>query len=297
MQYKHVLPPTTQKPHIQQRKTSQLNGLFQQLGSNFNLSTLLLAGACLQVLLLFATRYFRYAFIIPFILLGIRVTDAILIHYNLRPNPYLEDVLPGRVTAIVPAEDGEIKSQRETVTILLLGAKSNHPFGVFAPKFLELGGWLDKMTDQFDSAEPPKGFLGQTQYENKDERGAREFTSISYWRSIEDLHEFAHSPLHRDAWMWWEKNLKELNAVGINHEIFQSRAGDWENVYVNFQPTGLGATTMLKKDGEFKEGVVDQQWISPLVDARRGKLAKSSARLGREDIKYDADRPAASEYV
>ena len=128
----------------------------------------------------------------------------------------------GRRSVFVPDEDGNITDERQNVVILLLGAKSNHPFGLFAPRFMELGGWLQKMSKQFDEANPPKGFLGQTSWERKDENGGREFNFISYWRSIEDLHDYAHSPLHKEAWMWWEKTLKENNAMGINVSSFIS---------------------------------------------------------------------------
>lgn len=196
----------------------------------------------------------------------------------------------------MPDEDGKLDDERQKVTILLLGAKSNHPFGIFAPRFKEMGSWLQKMTEGFEK-EPPNGFLGQTAWERKDENGAREFNFISYWRSVEDLHEYAHSPLHREAWQWWERTLKENDYLGINHEIFEANPGHWENVYVNFQPTGMGATTVLRKGDKLEGGVVDDEWIVPLVDARRGKLAKSSARLGRDPIKYDADRPNATAYA
>lgn len=124
-----------------------------------------------------------------------------------------------------------------------------------------------------------------------------EVTLISYWRSIEDLHNFAHSPLHREAWMWWEKTLKQHNFLGINHEIFEAPAGHWENVYLNFQPTGFGATTYLKKGGKFEGGVLADEYVSPLVDARRGKLSRSSARIGIEEIEGDKDRPSAELYA
>ena len=54
-----------------------------------------------------------------------------------------------------------------------------------------------------------------------------------------------------------------------------------ENVYLNFQPTGLGATTYLRRGDKFEGGTVDDQWVSPLVQANRGKLRTSSGRLGR----------------
>ena len=124
-----------------------------------------------------------------------------------------------------------------------------------------------------------------------------EFTFISYWRSIEDLHAFAHGPLHRQAWTWWEKTLKQHDAIGINHEIYEADAGHWENVYINFQPTGLGATTYLRtNDGKVEGGEVSEEWISPLVDAGRGKLRSSAGRLRRPATKFDADRPDAGLY-
>ena len=43
-------------------------------------------------------------------------------------------------------------------------------------------------------------------------------------------------------------------------------------------------------------GEVGDKWISPLVDATRGKLRSSAGRLGRSATKFDADRPDASVY-
>lgn len=139
--------------------------------------------------------------------------------------------------------------------------------------------------------------LGQTSWTRKDERGAMEFVFISYWRSIEDLHAYAHGPLHRQAWVWWEKTLKQHDFLGINHEIYEAEKGHWENVYVNFQPTGLGATTYLRRgDGSVEDGKVGDEWISPLVQANKGPLRSSTGRLGRSATKYDADRPNEGVY-
>ena len=296
MQYNLTIPPTKARPLSQSAFAFTPAALYQQLNANFTLATLLLAGACLQATLFLILPSFRYAAFPAFFLLGMKILDALMIHYKIRSNPYMKDVFLGRRAAFVPDRNGAITDERQKVTILLLGAKSNHPFGLFEPGFMKLGQWLEAMTAQFDGPDSPKGFLGQTAWERKDERGARELNFISYWRSIEDLHEFAHSPLHREAWAWWEKTLKQHDFIGINHEIFQADPGQWENVYVNFQPTGLSASTVLRKGDKLEGGTVDDEWITPLVDARRGKLAKSSARLGRDPIKYDADRVNGSAY-
>ena len=85
--------------------------------------------------------------------------------------------------------------------------------------------------------------------------------------------------------------------IGINHEIYEAEPGQWESIYVNWQATGLGATTYLRtKDGNMKEGQVSEEWISPLVEANRGKLASSAGRMGRGATKFDADRPNAGVY-
>lgn len=60
------------------------------------------------------------------------------------------------------------------------------------------------------------------------------------------------------------------------HEVFEAPAGMWESVYLNTQPTMMGATKILRRDG--KEG--EKEWISPLVDASGGELRSSHGRRG-----------------
>ena len=296
MAYEPAVPSFSARPRSQLAWTPKWTALFQIVGTNFSLSTLILVGACLQSILVLVIRN-KYALLPAFFILFLRSIDTFLITFKFKSNPYVKDVIKGRVTALVPNEDGQITgASAQKVAVLLLGAKSNHPLGFFAPEFGEVGVHLNRMNKYFDSPESPAGFLGQTSYTRNDERGAIETTFVSYWRSIEDLHAFAHTGLHRDTWLWWEKNLKRMDAVGINHEIFLAEPGAWENVYVNFQPTMLGATTYLKKGDKLVGGNVADEWIHPLVDARRGKLAKSSGRLGWNPTQHDAIRPAAEEY-
>lgn len=265
---------------------------------NFSIYTWLLLGATIQagLIAIFSARLYTLSF--AFVLLLARLGKASWEASSNERNPYLKDVLKGRYTALLPDGDsGEITApSSRKIAVLLLGAKSNHPFGVFAPQFTETGKWLNKMTSLFDKGEV-KGFMGQSQFTRLDERGAIEFSAISYWDSIEDLWDFAHSGLHREAWQWWEKTLKQNDYVGINHEIFEADAGHWETVYGNFQPTLMGATTFLKRGDKMQGGTVADEWISPLVPAHRGKLAKSSFRFGRQqDTKHDLNRPTSDDY-
>lgn len=69
------------------------------------------------------------------------------------------------------------------------------------------------------------------------------------------------------------------------HEVFEADKGMWEGVYINFQPTLLGKTTYLKKEGKMVGGEVAEEWISPLMDASKGKLRTSNNRRGLGDKK------------
>lgn len=144
------------------------------------------------------------------------------------------------------------------------------------------------MLAELDANATSAGFLGTTNWTRKDERGAIELVNIMYWKDLASIHEFAHSPLHREAWAWWEATLKEHHFMGINHEIYEADGGAWETIYANFQPTGYAATSHFVRDGgKLESGVVSDQWIAPLVEANRGKLARSSGRLGWEPTKHD----------
>lgn len=266
---------------------------------NFSIYTWMLVGASLQALAVFLFSRGYYVLLISTVLLLLKLANSLLQVYGITKNPYLEGVIPGRTAALLPDDEtsGELKTaSSKKVVVLHLGAKSNHPFGFFAPQFGKVGEWLEKMNNEMDLGNV-KGFLGQTTFHRMDAKGAPEVNLISYWESIEDLWAYAHSGSHREAWQWWERTIKDNGYVGINHEIFEADAQHWENIYVNFQPTMMGATTHLVRGGKTAEGVVEDKWISSLVDARRGPLAKSSGRMGRPITGYDQNRVAKDEYA
>jgi hypothetical protein len=105
------------------------------------------------------------------------------------------------------------------------------------------------------------------------------------------VHAYAHSTLHREAWDYWNRTVKAHNFLGIHHEVYEADAGHWENIYANFQPTGLGATSYLRRaNGKLEGGQVSDEWLSPLLPANRGKLSTMWGRLSRgkgdENDKY-----------
>lgn len=44
-------------------------------------------------------------------------------------------------------------------------------------------------------------------------------------------------------------------------------------------------------------GIVGDEWIGPLVDARRGKMRSSAGRLGRGVMGLDEGRPTGEVYL
>lgn len=113
-------------------------------------------GACLQVLISVAFKNSNYALLPAATILSLRVVDALMIHFDLKRNPYLVgSIIKKRTTAVVPDMDGNLVAPgSQKVAIILLGAKSNHPFGVLAPEFLKTFKWLAEMNASFDGARP-----------------------------------------------------------------------------------------------------------------------------------------------
>jgi hypothetical protein len=61
---------------------------------------------------------------------------------------------------------------------------------------------------------------------------------ISYWRSLEDLQAFAQAEAHQKGFQWYMKGKHP--SIGIMHETYVVPAGNWETIYHNFVPFGLG---------------------------------------------------------
>ncbi|EXJ93283.1 hypothetical protein A1O1_01675 [Capronia coronata CBS 617.96] len=283
MSFQSVLPPATKRPRSQARWPSPSRQSLYALRENFELSTWLLLGALLQSIVVFVVPP-RYATIPLILVLGTRAANAMAITWGWKRNHYLDEAILHRTSPQIPDEDGNFhqNSAEEKVVVFLLGAKANHPLGIFGPNLKTLGDYATQMYAELDKTAPDSGFYGGSSWTNQDKNGATEFLFLSYWRSTEDIHKFAYGPLHREAWDWWNKTLEQNNHIGINHEIFEVDRKHWEAIYVNFQPTNLGATTYLRKGDKLIGGTVDDQWVSPLMDARRGKLRSSAGRLGRD---------------
>ena len=80
------------------------------------------------------------------------------------------------------------------------------------------------------------GFLGAESF------FGRTTMMLQYWRSLDHLHAYAKSraAAHLPAWRAFNKKIGVSGDVGIWHETYRISDGDYENVYVNMMPFGLG---------------------------------------------------------
>jgi hypothetical protein len=131
----------------------------QILRANFAVSTWLLMGASLQSLL-FLILPTRYALTAATLILSLRFLSKCLIALGVLHNPAMDGVIPKKTTAQVRDKDGKYSANGasgEKIVVLLLGFKSNHPFGIFAPGFKEIGDYFYRMSVQLSEGAADNG--------------------------------------------------------------------------------------------------------------------------------------------
>jgi hypothetical protein len=122
--------------------------------------------------------------------------------------------------------------------VFLIGARSSRNV---LRSFRDLGGRRGLLHMlQHLSEHPEKGLLG---YEMSTFGGL----IVQYWRSFEHLERFANDKEdpHVAAWRnYWTRVGKDTR-TGIWHETYLVRAGEYEAIYGNMPPHGLGKASSL----------------------------------------------------
>jgi len=72
--------------------------------------------------------------------------------------------------------------------------------------------------------------------------GIRNVMVVQYWRSFDHLHRYATDKdlAHLPAWAAFNRAIGENGDVGIWHETYLTKAGEYEAVYGNMPTYGLG---------------------------------------------------------
>ena len=140
-------------------------------------------------------------------------------------------VIPSRMTAEIEGD----------FVVFLIGMRINKPWKPhkWLPVLLAMPPMLKELAARKES-----GFLGCIQSMG---------VIVQYWRSFDHLEAYARSQDHRHwpAWVAFNKQMgKSRGDVGIWHETYRIRAGEYETVYSGMPPYGLGTVgTLLPASG------------------------------------------------
>lgn len=138
----------------------------------------------------------------------------------------MADVVRRRVTASVDTE----------FVVFLIGMRVNRWRSVRT--WFRIGASMPRMIRELE-ADAGSGFLGaQSWFGNPT-------IMVQYWRSFEALERYARDATreHRPAWVAFNRAVGRSGDVGIWHETYRVRPGDYEAIYNNMPPFGLARAT------------------------------------------------------
>ncbi len=133
----------------------------------------------------------------------------------------MKSVVPGRYSA----------EMEGSFVVFLIGMRINRPLAVhkWLPTLTAMGPMLRELYQH-----PELGFLRAETFWNW--RGP---IVIQYWRSFEDLERYARHGIHLTAWKHFNRTVGTDGSVGIFHETYLVKAGQYEALYVNMPVFGL----------------------------------------------------------
>jgi hypothetical protein len=154
-------------------------------------------------------------------------------------------VIPNKVTAQIEGD----------FVVFLIGMRVNKPWMLH--KWLPVFFAMPRMLKELERC-PESGFLGHILTLG---------VIVQYWRSFEHLESYARTRdmEHWPAWVAFNKRIGSSRGdVGIWHETYQVRAGEYETVYSGMPPFGLGKAGKLVPASGHK-------------DSARGRFASPAA--------------------
>ena len=124
-------------------------------------------------------------------------------------------------------------SKNDDFVVFLIGMRINRLWKIH--KWLPVAMAMPKMLKEL-SENPESGLLGFQLL------GGIPPVTVQYWKSFEHLEAYAKNrdASHYPAWKSFNQKIKNNGDVGIWHETYKIRAGDFECVYNNMPKYGLG---------------------------------------------------------
>jgi hypothetical protein len=117
--------------------------------------------------------------------------------------------------------------------VFLIGVRVNRWWKVH--QWVRVAAAMPRMIRELQ-AKPELGLLGAEAW------FGRTTIMVQYWRSMDALLDYAKNSdsQHLPAWRAFNKRVGTGGDVGIWHETYRVQPGDYESVYVNMVPFGLG---------------------------------------------------------
>jgi hypothetical protein len=117
--------------------------------------------------------------------------------------------------------------------VFMIGMRVNRWWKVW--RWLRVSATMPRMVSEL-AAHPELGFLGAEQW------FGRTTIMVTYWRSMEQLMSYSKSRdhAHLPAWKAFNRLVGTNGDVGIWHETYRVHPGDFETMYVNMPPFGVG---------------------------------------------------------
>ncbi len=138
------------------------------------------------------------------------------------------DVIQARMSAQIEGE----------FVVFLIGARLNRWWKLRQSKWV--GDAMSAMIAELEAA-PEMGFLGVESF------GFRRTILVQYWRSLEQLMAYARERdgVHFPAWARFNREIGSNGDVGIWHETYVVKPGEYECVYNNMPAYGLARVTKM----------------------------------------------------
>jgi Monooxygenase af470-like len=143
--------------------------------------------------------------------------------------------------------------------VFLIGMRINRPlrFHKWLPVFFAMPRMLEELRRQ-----PELGFMGGHVWLG------RTIVLLQYWKSFGDLTRYAQQSdlAHLPAWARFRRNVGSSGDVGIWHETYLISEGQYESIYHNMPPFGLGRVGQLVEATGHRESapsgfVQNPNWI------------------------------------
>jgi hypothetical protein len=156
--------------------------------------------------------------------------------------------------------------------VFLIGMRINKPWKPH--KWLLNVRTMPKMLKELEAAPAAHGFLGYT--------NLGLFSLVQYWRSFDHLEAYARAreKEHWPAWLEFNRLMKDSRGdVGIWHETYLIRAGEYESIYSGMPLMGLAKAAQLAD-------------ISGDAEAARGRLGAVADEAQRAPGEKRLNSPA-----